>query len=213
MTNNQQYDAAHFSFLELIRVLTDIVGPGAAKVSLIKLAKEAAQQVSKKEFADMEEFIKSIEGMDNPISQFEGKAEYHGDGLFGLPQCPFAPAIKNYQKMKPEMPAEFGLVTDTLNRPTEQTKQLRVFEGAAVSPFCGVHQPIRSAMGSTIKVGGYSLEVYQLGCKSGAGKISCADERINGLEIDRKKVEDVLADNMCCYYIKLVSDEECIEVK
>lgn len=199
MSGKTQYDAAHFSFLELIRAFNDLAGPVAAKIALLRIATQAASEVPTQAFATIADFVESAAEMDNPISQFEGQAHYYGEGVFGLPQCPFAPSIASYKRIKRLLPEEYTEITASLNRPSAGAESLRIGEGAAVSPFCGVHQPIRSALGQRITIGGSPLKIYQLGCKSDAGHKGLAERWIAEANVDRRLVDTILDDNMCCY--------------
>lgn len=196
------YDAGHFSFLELIRVLFTTAGPSFAKGALVKTGINAAKSAKEVEFATMDEFIASIDQVDNPIAQFEGRARHYGDGVFGLPACPFAASIKTYVSVAGGLPAEYKEVTAEMNKPSGITEKLRVGAGAAVSPFCGVHQPIRSELGQRIRVGGKALQVYQLGCKSGSGVKGIADHWLSETGVSRETVDKILDDNMCCYLVR-----------
>ncbi|MEZ4219616.1 MAG: hypothetical protein R3B13_01725 [Polyangiaceae bacterium] len=203
MATTATYDAAHFAFLELIRSLNDLAGPAATKIAMLRLGQKAAAEVPQQSFDTVEEFIASLQDASNPISQFEGAAKHYGEGVFGLHRCPFAPSIATYQKIKGELPSEYKEITSILNRPGAGGDALRVGEGAAVSPFCGVHQPIRSAMGSRISIGGHPLKIYQLGCKSAGGHKGFADRWIEETGVERGLVDRILDENMCCYCFKL----------
>jgi hypothetical protein len=203
MTQNDQYDAAHFAFLELVRTFNEFVGPVAAKVAMMHIGTLAAEETEPCEFATVEEFIESVSENANPISQFEGAARYYGDGVFGLSICPFSKSIKTYKQIKGSLPLEYQEITDSLNEPSLRSQRLKIGSGAAVSPFCGVHQPIRSALGERIRIGGHSLKIYQLGCKSEAGYKGFADVWIQENNIDRSLVDQILDENMCCYCFRL----------
>ncbi len=196
------YDAGHYSFLELIRVLFQTAGPAFAKGALVKTGIQAAKSAKDVEFASLEDFLASIDAVDNPIARFEGKARHYQDGIFGLPACPFAASIKTYVGVAGGLPAEFKEVTAELNKPSGITEKLRIGAGAAVSPFCGVHQPIRSELGQHIKVAGRPLRVYQLGCKSAGGVKGLAEPLIAETGIDRMLVDRILDENMCCYCVR-----------
>jgi hypothetical protein len=201
-----QHDAGHFSFLQIIKVLTEIAGPAFAQGALIKTGISAAKDVNVIEFATLEDFVSSAERLDNPISAFEGVAVHYGDAIFGLPQCPFAVSIKNYKAVMGELPQEYGEVTKRLNKSSGISEKFRIGEGAAVSPFCGVHQSIRSAYGKKVRIAGHHLNVYQLGCKSGGGKKGLAHRWLDHLQIEEKVVDRILDENMCCYCLRLESD-------
>jgi hypothetical protein len=203
---SKQYDAGHFSFLEIIKVLYQTAGPAFAKGALVKTGVSAAKKAPEVEFDSFEAFVESIETLDNPIAQFEGKAVHYGEGVFGLPACPFANSIKTYVGVTGGMPDEYKGVTAEMNKPSGVTDALRVGHGAAVSPFCGVHQPIRSALGERIKVGGRRLQIYQLGCKSGSGARGLAKEWMQSVGVSDETVGKVLDSNMCCYMVRFEGD-------
>lgn len=199
---NKAYDAGHFSFLELIKVITNLAGHSFAKGALIKTGMTAARQAQEVTFDTVEDFLKSVETLDNPIARFEGEAKHYGNGVFGLPECPFAGSIETYTTVTGGLPKQYAAVTDEMNKPSRITEDLRVAEGAAVSPFCAVHQPIRSALGDRVKVAGRVLKVYQLGCKSGAGKIGVANRWVEETKVSPELVQRILDDNMCCYCVR-----------
>jgi len=207
MSSKHDYDAGHFSFLELIRVLHTTAGPAFAKGALVRTGMSAAAATPPLEFETMDDFVASVEETtSNPISQFEGRARHYGDGLFGLPACPFARSIQTYTGVAGSLPREYKEVTDEMNKPSGITAKLRVGQGAAVSPFCAVHQPIRSELGKRIKVGGRSLQVTQLGCKSGGGHKGFADPLIEETGVSRDAVDKILDENMCCYHVRTVEE-------
>ncbi len=204
MTQSAKLDAGHFSFLEMIKVICNITGPGNAKGTLLRTGIAAAEEVDGVEFDTLEDFIASIEDGANPIAQFEGQAKHYGDGVFGLPVCPFAGSIKTFTSVAGKLPGEYVEVTERLNKTSGMTDKLRIGSGAAVSPFCGVHQTVRSQLGERrITVGGKSLEITQLGCKAGSGKKGISGRLCEGAGVETDVVSDVLEENMCCYQLKL----------
>jgi len=137
----------------------------------------------------------------NPISRVEGKAVHLGDGLFGLPKCPFARSIANCKQLRGNLPESYAKVTEDYNKPHWVTKELHVGQGAGVSPFCAIHQPLRSALAKRIKIGDTQLSVYQLGCKSGGGKKALAKTIIEKSAFNEEIVAKVLDEHMCCYAV------------
>lgn len=206
MAQKQAYDAGHFSFLELIKALVGIAGPDFTKGALIRTAIGAAKQQETIEFESLKDFVASIDLIDNPIAQFEGQAVHYGDAVFGLPKCPFAGSIKTYTDVSGGLPSEYKAITDKINKPSAASDRFQIGEGAAVSPFCGVHQPIRSALGQRVKIGGLPLVIFQLGCKSGSGATGLAARWIEAAGVDPALVEKILVDNMCCYCIRFAKE-------
>jgi len=201
-TEPKSYDAGHISFLELIRVLHSTAGAAFAKGALVRTGMSAAANTPVAKFDTMEAFIASLESLGNPISQFEGRARHYGDGVFGLIACPFAQSIKSYTSVTGGLPAEYNEVTAEMNKPSGITEKLRVGQGAAVSPFCAVHQPIRSELGKCVEIGGRPLQVFQLGCKSGSGARGLAEPMIEATGVSKETVNRVLDENMCCYCVR-----------
>ena len=195
----QQFDAGHISFLELIRVISNIAGAPFAAGALLKTGIGMAGQAEQVQFPDFDSFLESVERGSNAIARFEGVARHYGDGVFGLPACPFAQSISTYRQYVGDLPTEYASVTKHLNRHSATTQKLRVGHGASVSPFCGVHQPCRSALAERIRVGGKPLIVHQLGCRSGAGSKGIADDLLADVGVDRELVARVLDECMCCY--------------
>ena len=196
-------DIAHISFLGLLKSSVVQTGSAAVKGGLMRNALAAGEKMTSVDFATFEDFIASIEEVKNPIAKAEGKAVHLGNGLFGLPHCPFGPSITGYKAVYGDLPAEFADVTDEYNKEGPVTDKHRVGSGAGVSPFCAVHQPLRSVLGGKITIGGKPIVVYQLGCKSGSGKKGLAEKWIKETEFSQEEVSRVLDDHMCCYAIKV----------
>ncbi len=203
MSDQKILDIAHISFLDMIKSIIDQTGAAAAKGSLIRNALGAAEKFEAKDFATFEEFVDSIEAIANAITSIEGQAVHVGNGLFGLPNCPFAASIKNYKDVFKAMPEGYGDLTEEFNKTGGMTEKLNVGHGAGVSPFCAVHQPLRSGLGKSITIGGKPIQVLQLGCKSGVGEKGLADKMIQDSDYSADDVSKVLDDNMCCYAVKV----------
>jgi len=203
MTTGTILDIAHISFLDMIKVLIRTNGPASAKGTLMRNAMNAAGKVPEVDYDTLEDFVKAVDDTTNPITILEGKATHMGEGLFGLQNCPFAASIQNYTNVFETLPEGYDDFTAEFNKPSRVTTELRVGEGAGVSPFCSVHQPMRSAVGDRITIGGKKIAVYQLGCKSGGGRKGLADKWIAETGIPREKVEQILDDHMCCYFVKV----------
>lgn len=203
MSSSNIVDIAHISFLEIIKNLIEQSGPASTKGVLMRMAISTASKVEKREYATLPEYVASIESAENPITVMEGKARHLGDGVFGLPQCPFADSIKNYTEVLGGLPAGYGELTAEFNKPGAATDRYRIGNGAGVSPFCAVHQTIRSALAERITIGGQGVKAYQLGCKSGAGVKALSERWISESGSVTADVEGALDDNMCCYLLKV----------
>lgn len=203
MAEGKILDIAHISFLDMIKVMITMSGAASAKGTLIRNAISTAEKIQEAEYSTFDEFLAAIENSTNPITQVEGKATHQGNYVFGLAKCPFGPSIQNYTGVFEKLPDGYADFTVEFNKPSKVTDTYRVGEGAGVSPFCSVHQPMRSAIAEKIKINGKKIKIYQLGCKAGSGKKGFADKWIEETGIDRTVVDKTLENHMCCYYIKI----------
>jgi hypothetical protein len=201
MTQSKILDIAHISFLDTIRSLIAQSGPASAKGTLVRTAIKAGEGFDEVDFSSFDDFVKAIDSVDTPMARIEGKAVHLGDGLFGLPKCPFADSIANYKEVFKSLPDGYGELTKEFNKPGRVTGELEVGHGAGVSPFCSVHQPLRSTLGDKVTIGEKPIAVYQLGCKAGDGKKGLAEELIAKTDFTAEQVEAVLDDHMCCYAV------------
>jgi len=204
MSDENILDIAHISFLDMIKVMITLSGAAAAKGTLIRNAIKTAERIAETDYPTFEAYLAAIENATNPITMIEGKATHAGNFVFGLKLCPFGPSIKNYTKVFEKMPEGFADFTSEFNKPSNVTDQFKVGEGAGVSPFCSVHQPMRSAIAEKIKIGGKKIQVIQLGCKSGSGKKGFADKWIAESGVPKDVVDKVLDSHMCCYSLKVL---------
>ncbi len=203
MSDEKILDIAHISFLDTIKVMITLTGAANAKGTLIRNAIKTAEKIAAVDYPTFEAFLAAIEAASNPITMVEGKATHQGRHVFGLKLCPFGPSIKNYTTVFEKLPEGFADFTAEFNKQSNVTDQYRVGEGAGVSPFCSVHQPMRSAIAEKITIGGKKIHVYQLGCKSAGGKKGFADKWIEASGVPRQVVDRVLDNHMCCYSVAI----------
>jgi hypothetical protein len=64
---------------------------------------------------------------------------------------------------------------------------------------------MRSAFAEKITIGGKKIKIFQLGCKSAAGKKGFAEKWIAGSGISRDVVEKILDNHMCCYSLQVLA--------
>ena len=204
MAEGKILDIAHISFLDMIKVMIDINGAASAKGTLIRNALNTADKIKEVDYASFDAFLESIEDETNPITRIEGKATHQDDHVFGLKNCPFAPSIKNYTAVFEKLPEGFAEYTAECNKSGVASTKYRVGEGACVSPFCSVHQPMRSAIAEKIKIGGKDIQITQLGCKAGSGYKGFADKWIEYAGVSKEVVDKTLDDHMCCYHIRIL---------
>ena len=204
MQEGKILDIAHVSFLDMIKVMITMSGAANAKGTLIRNALNTADKIKSVNYANFSEYLAGIENATNPIAMVEGKSTHEGDFVFGLAKCPFGPSIKNYTSVFEKLPEGYADFTAEFNKPSRVTDMYRVGEGAGVSPFCSVHQPMRSAVAEKITIGGKKIRIFQLGCKSGSGAKGFADKWINEVGVRREIVDKVLDSNMCCYSLQII---------
>src|SRR5512138_2112664 len=197
-------DIAHISFLDTIKVMITLSGAASAKGTLVRNAIKTAERIKEVDYPTFDAFLAAVENASNPITMIEGKAAHQGNHVFGLAACPFGPSIRSYTTVFEKLPEGFADFTAEFNRPSATTDQYRVGEGAGVSPFCSVHQPMRSAFAEKIRIGGKKIRVYQLGCKSAGGKKGFAEKWIREAGVPREVVDRVLEKHMCCYALRVV---------
>jgi hypothetical protein len=203
VTNTGIIDISQIAFLDMLREMIAMAGPAVTKGTLIRLATKAGKQLKAVAFDSWNEFLAAVETATNPIAVAEGPATHYGNGLFGLKACPFAGAISNYKNTFGALPETYASVTSEFNKPGPGTDSIRVGNGAGVSPFCSVHQPMRATAARQITVGGKPLEAQQLGCKSAAGSLGIAKRWIEEGGWSEDAVRKVLENNMCCYAVKV----------
>lgn len=204
MSEGKILDIAHVSFLDMIKIMITMSGAASAKGSLIRNAIKTADRIAEVDYPSFDDYIAAIENATNPITMIEGKATHEGNYVFGLKNCPFGPSIKNYMQVFEKLPDGFADFTAEFNKQSNVTDQYRVGEGAGVSPFCSVHQPMRSAFAEKIKIGGKKIRIFQLGCKSGSGKKGFADKWIKESGVAHDIVDKILDSHMCCYSLKIL---------
>jgi hypothetical protein len=204
MGDGKILDIAHVSFLDMIKIMITMSGAASAKGTLIRNALKTAERIHEVDYPTFADYLAAIESATNPITMVEGKATHVGGFVFGLQFCPFGPSIRNYTQVFEKLPEGFADFTAEFNKASNVTDQFRVGEGAGVSPFCSVHQPMRSAIAEKITIGGKKIVIYQLGCKSGGGKKGFADKWIMAAGVDRAVVDAILDNHMCCYSLKIV---------
>ncbi len=197
-------DIAHISFLDTIKIMITQLGAASAKGTLMRNALMTADRIDEIDYPAFDDYLNAIEDSSNPITQIEGKASHKGGHVFGLKHCPFADSIKNYNEVFKGLPDSYAEFTAEFNKPGPVPQKYRVGGGAGVSPFCAVHQPMRSAFADRITINGKKIQIFQLGCKAGSGKKGFADMYIEAVNVPKEIVDRVLDDHMCCYSIKIL---------
>lgn len=199
-------DIAHITLLETIRETIISMGGPATKGTLMRRAVNIAEQLPEVDYDSLDAWDDAVKAQTHPITRIEGPAIRHGS-IFTLPQCPFAQSIKTYKELSENLPEEYSQIVEEYNKPSRFTNDLMVGHGSGVSPFCAIHQPLRSAAGTKIKVDSNSIQVIQLGCKGGDGKKSISDELCQIAEVERETVEKHLDNGMCVYMVKILEND------
>lgn len=151
-----EYDLGQAGLIQMMKAAHRLFDVGA-----IGLLRMAGEEVAKNPLG-----IEVVEGATTEVQE----------GIFALPECPFAKTIATYKDCCGELPEELALLADHAN------------EGGAawVSAFCGIHQSFRRArLGDSYQ---------QIGCRSGA-KVSIADQEI----LSDDEVRSVLETTACVY--------------
>jgi hypothetical protein len=203
MEDNKILDIAHISFLDMIKVMISMNGAANAKGTLIRNALNTADKMPAVAYDSFEAFLAAIESTENPLTRVEGKATHINNFVFGLKRCPFSLSIANYKKVFARLPDGYDDFTQEFNKRSMVTDKYRIGEGAGVSPFCAVHQSMRSALADKITIGGRPIRISQLGCKSGDGRKGLAEKWIEMTGASRELVDLTLDNNMCCYHLHI----------
>jgi hypothetical protein len=204
MSQGKILDIAHISFLDMIKIMITLSGAASAKGTLVRNAIKTAERIDEVDYPTFDDYLNAIESATNPITMIEGRATHEGNYVFGLQNCPFGPSISSYMQVFEKLPDGYADFTAEFNKQSNVTDQYRVGEGAGVSPFCSVHQPMRSAFAEKIKIGGKKIRIYQLGCKSGSGKKGFAEKWIKETGIARDLIDRILDNHMCCYSLQIL---------
>lgn len=194
-------DIAHLTLLETIRETIVSMGGPATKGTLMRRAIRIAEQLPEVEYENMDAWETAVNNKTHPLTKVEGVTK-RDESIFILPQCPFAQSIATYMELFGQMPDEYAQIVEEYNRPGKFTSDLHVGHGSGVSPFCAIHQPLRSAAGGKIKVDSADIHVIQLGCKAGNGKKSISNHLCQIAGVNREIVEKHLDNGMCVYTVK-----------
>lgn len=198
-------DIAHVFFLENIKTSKKTMGAPVATGELIRKAMDVAKRSPSVEYSSMDEFDQAVKDKTNPLTLMEGEAVLQEGNIYGLPECPFAASIKSYIGLFGALPGDYKEMADDCNKTSSIKDKLHIGEGACVSPFCAIHQTLRSSLVSNnIKIAGKDVVAYQLGCKSASGAKGFADKWIKETGASKDTVDKILDDSMCCYLVKPV---------
>jgi hypothetical protein len=201
----QFIDISHIALLELFETFSKQISPGMLNGTLIRISIAAGEKFEVVDYGTLEEFVNASDKGETPLSVLEGRAVHYGKGLFGLPTCPFGRSISNYTQLNKEgLPKVFGEVTQRYNADRPISNKMHIGMGSGVSPFCAIHQPMRSTVARRIRVDGKPLLVFQMGCKSVSGAKALAPaEWMQELGFSKDAVNKILDENYCCYAVTI----------
>ena len=200
-TSTTIQDITHLALnAALIDAITGMGGI-ATKGSLMRQAIKIAERIPEVNYTDFGACEAAFNSQNHPISKFEGVPIRDGS-IFILPQCMFAQTINTYLEFNEKLPDEFTKVVKEYNKPNRLTKELMIGQGTGVSPFCVLHQTLRSASGKKVRIDNDQVQVIQLGCKSVDGEKSISDELCWSAGVNRETVDKHLDNGMCVYMIK-----------
>lgn len=195
-------DLSHIVFLDLLQHLVDTAGTKVAKGNLMRIAMNAGEHLEPVAYADFDSFLAAADTGNTPLALMEGKSTHLGNGVFGLPVCPFGQLTKNYKDFFSKDASDFEELTGEFNAESKVTREFKVGLGAGVGPFCIFHQPMRSHAQNKITIAGKPIKIFQLACRSSAGKVAYADVLIDEFGCNRKTVEKAMETYLCCYGVK-----------
>jgi len=157
-------------------------------------AKEIADELGLEELEDIGWLFTEFDEGKSPFNKLEGQAE-RDENLIILKQCPMS-------KLLSEVSVD-GKLPDYYKTIVDKYIQIYKNKGAILHPFCIVHQVIRAHVGDHIKVGGKSLKVYQVACRSmTSGKVVYANEGMSKVDMTKEEVDAKLEGKACMYLLK-----------
>ncbi len=181
--------------LYLLQTITELMGPEMAKGSLERVGEAIAEKLLQKFGSDSLHVadLKDLAKTQNPLKFFDDTLEAKGDQVYVIERCPFIREVRDFLEVNKEMPPLLSEIVEIYNREGL---------GYAVSPFCIIHQTLRTRLVRDIKAGGKDVEFLQLGCKALSGKLKLADQNIKKVGSSDATVQDFLKNRSCCYGIK-----------
>ncbi len=193
------FDPLHVVKLAMIEVMENSKGklPEEIQHKLLEKAVHVAKMVPSVNYKSLEEWEKAVREKRNPLYKIEGESLRFGN-IFYLPKCPFA-------HFKNKFPSDTIVkLLKEFNESSKIAEELKVGAGSGVGPFCPIHQPLRAIVGRKIKVGGRSVRIYQLGCKSAVtGKKNISKKLVEEFGVDLDTVDKLLDKGMCVYGVKI----------
>ncbi len=179
-------------FLTAMKSHAKIFGVPCTAGWLSTLGKELVDKIDEESFENIKKFqSEALKGNTN-FCRYEGTPVVESN-IFYLKNCPFEENGSNAHKKK------YDPFLDVISRVTNYHNKSG---GSSASPFCIFHQSWRDAMAKKTKIGTRYLKVKQLGCKFGITEnIYLAEENIEALGLDPRKIETALQDYICAYHV------------
>ncbi len=185
-------------FLYLLHSISELMGPDFAKGVLQRIGEKTAEKLVEK-FTEKSLQVNSLKELttnENPLTIFEENIAFVKDRIFIVEKCPFRELVSSFLEINKTLPAELSEIVKIYN-----DEGL----GAAVSPFCIIHQSFRKKIVNYIRMNGKSCELQQLGCKAASGTIKYAPENFSTVSTSEGEIADLLKDKACSYTIVVKS--------
>jgi hypothetical protein len=194
-------DIAHIFFLELLRDYKNNLGAALAVRQMIHRAAIFARDLPRQDFTDWDHFLNELQKQNTVLNFWEPELKLYDRHIIATPSCPFGAAIHEYTQIMGGLPNEYAEITEEFNRSTPLNRHMMIGHGSASSPFCAIHQPLRSLAAEKIFVGGQPLQIVALGSKA-ESDWALAYEYIGEEKLFPEKIKSLLNENLCCFLIK-----------
>ncbi len=157
--------------------------------------REIAVEIDGKDYKSLDDFLKEHAAGRTSFARLEGKSTIEGE-IVVLHNCPLLKLLGSLQGPDGKLPEHFRKVE-------EKYKDIYKNKGAILHPFCIVHQVIRSVIGEHTRVGGKSVAIYQIACRSVSGKVVYANEGMSRIKFSKEEVDEKIDGQACMYLLKL----------
>ncbi len=157
--------------------------------------REIAEEIDGKEYKSLEDFLREHASGNTSFARLEGKSTIEGE-IVVLHKCPLIKLLSSLQGPDGKLPEHFREVE-------KKYKEIYKNKGAILHPFCIVHQVIRSVIGEHTTVGGKSVAIYQIACRSVSGRVVYANEGMSRIKFSKEEVDERIDSQACMYLLKL----------
>ena len=199
---NKKLDIAHIFFLELLRDFKNNLGVPLATRQLLRKTVSLAQNLPRIDFPNKNIFWEAIRKEETNLHLWEDKLEICKNNIIAAPKCTFRNAIDNYLKLWGGMPTEYAEITEEFNKTSTISSILKIGQGSACSPFCLIHQALRSIAVKKIYIASEPLNLVMLGSKLSNVDLAISYEYLAEEGIKPAHIKTLLQKNICCFLIK-----------